>query len=196
MDAAKHGSFLNSRLDVMAGTENLLGYGYDPWCRSGAERCGPSRRRHPDTAEEGLAMENSCPTCSRHIEDSWRFCPGCGTVRASNVVREHEEAEPEAAPTKSAYSGLLLGLIAMPILLIVGIMLCLTGLGAILGVPMIIAAILAPLAGPMFGLGALAGECPWCGIAVSSVANLNDFNCHGCGKRIAIRHRHFTSVTS
>jgi len=70
-------------------------------------------------------------------------------------------------------------------------MLCLTGLGAILGVPMILAAVFAPLLGPMIGLGALKGKCPWCGISVSSIANAKDFNCHACGKRIAIHRRTF-----
>jgi DNA-directed RNA polymerase subunit RPC12/RpoP len=82
-------------------------------------------------------------------------------------------------------------MLAVPILAIVGTMLCLTGLGAILGIPMILAAFLAPLLGPMVGLGALKGKCPWCAILVSSVANKKDFNCHGCGQRIAIRHREF-----
>jgi DNA-directed RNA polymerase subunit RPC12/RpoP len=82
-------------------------------------------------------------------------------------------------------------MLAVPILAIVGTMLCLTGLGAILGIPMILLAFLAPLLGPMVGLGALRGKCPWCAIQVSSVANTKDFNCHGCGQRIAIRHREF-----
>jgi len=43
----------------------------------------------------------------------------------------------------------------------------------------------------MVGLGALKGKCPWCAILVSSVANKKDFNCHGCGQRIAIRNREF-----
>jgi DNA-directed RNA polymerase subunit RPC12/RpoP len=86
---------------------------------------------------------------------------------------------------------LVFGMLAVPILVIVGTMLCLTGLGAILGIPMILAAVFAPLLGPMIGLGALKGKCPWCGVAVSSVANSKDFDCHACGKRIAIRHREF-----
>ncbi len=141
-------------------------------------------------------MESSCSACGGRVERAWKFCPKCGTAAIAQDTREREEEVPETAPTEGAFSGLLFGLIAMPILLIVGIMLCLTGLGAILGVPMIVAGILAPLAGPMFGLGALKGECPWCGTGVSSVANSHDFCCHGCGKRIAIKHRHFTPATS
>ena len=141
-------------------------------------------------------MESSCSACNGRLEQAWKFCPRCGYSATTQPNPAREDETPEAAPTEGAFSGLLFGLIAMPVLLIVGIMLCLTGLGAILGVPMIVAGILAPLAVPMFGLGALKGECPWCGIAVSSVANSKDFNCHGCGKRISIKHRQFIHAIS
>jgi hypothetical protein len=48
---------------------------------------------------------------------------------------------------------LYFGLIAMPVMLVVGIMLCLTGWGIFLGIPVIVAAFFAPLAGPLFGMG-------------------------------------------
>ncbi|MGO9340284.1 MAG: hypothetical protein ACLPY1_22540 [Terracidiphilus sp.] len=110
------------------------------------------------------------------------------------IAKKTEPEESERAPMQGAFGGLLFGMLAVPILVIVGTMLCLTGLGAILGIPMILAAVLAPLLGPMIGLGAVKGKCPWCGISVSSVANANDFNCHGCGKRIAIKHRTFVTA--
>jgi hypothetical protein len=43
-------------------------------------------------------------------------------------------------------------------MIIAGIMLCLTGLGAFLGVPLIIGGIIAPLAGPLFGMGVVKGK--------------------------------------
>jgi predicted RNA-binding Zn-ribbon protein involved in translation (DUF1610 family) len=146
--------------------------------------------------KEDRAMDKLCSTCGQHIDPAWKFCPGCGSAYAPVANRTPKDSEPEAAPAKGAFSGLLFGMIAMPILLIVGAMLCLTGLGAILGIPMIIAGICAPLVGPMMGLGALKGDCPWCGIPVSSVANSKDFSCHGCGKRIAIKHRHIVAAIS
>ena len=95
---------------------------------------------------------------------------------------------------KGAFTGLLFGMLVVPILAIVGAMLCLTGLGAILGVPMIIAAILAPLLGPMIGIGALHGTCPWCGTRIHSVITVPEFYCHGCSKRILIKDRKFIPV--
>jgi hypothetical protein len=133
------------------------------------------------------------------MDMAWKFCPHCGVAAA--VEAQVEMSAPpelevhEKSSLPGAFTGLLFGMLAVPILAIVGTMLCLTGLGAILGIPMILAAVLAPLLGPMVGLGALKGKCPWCAIAVSSVANKNDFNCHGCGQRISIRHREFVKAS-
>lgn len=136
-------------------------------------------------------MEGHCSKCSAQLQSPWRFCPHCGAASAHEAEHKAVPAAPEKAPAQGAFSGLLFGMLAVPILVIVGTMLCLTGLGAVLGVPMILAAVFAPLLGPMIGLGALKGKCPWCGTSVSSVANAKDFNCHACGKRIAIHHRTF-----
>jgi predicted RNA-binding Zn-ribbon protein involved in translation (DUF1610 family) len=135
-------------------------------------------------------MQGHCSTCGVRLESQWKFCPLCGGAS----VREVEpKGEPEKTPAKGAFGGLLFGMLAIPILVIVGTMLCLTGLGAILGIPMILTAVFTPLLGPMIGLGALKGKCPWCGVSVSSVANTKDFDCHSCGRRIAIRHREFVA---
>jgi predicted RNA-binding Zn-ribbon protein involved in translation (DUF1610 family) len=148
---------------------------------------------------EGRRMQDRCSKCGVTLESHWSFCPFCGTT-ATRAIESHpaqQKAEPtlpEKAPARGAFAGLLFGMLAVPILIIVGTMLCLTGLGAILGIPMILAAVFAPLAGPMFGLQALKGQCPWCGVTVSSIANAKDFACHSCGKRISIRHREFVTA--
>ncbi|MGA2671741.1 MAG: zinc ribbon domain-containing protein [Terracidiphilus sp.] len=152
-------------------------------------------------------MQANCSKCGAQLEPAWTFCPHCGAASKVEVPAETQaetptetpvetqaKIEPEAhesSPVPGALTGLLFGMLAVPILAIVGTMLCLTGLGAILGIPMILAAFFAPLLGPMIGLGALKGKCPWCGISVSSVANKKDFDCHACGQRIAIQHRAF-----
>lgn len=101
-------------------------------------------------------MNNLCLRCGEPLDSPWNFCAHCG-ARIPHAIATQPEA-PEPAPVTGAFSGLLFGLIAVPLLLIVGVMLCLTGLGAFLGVPMIIAALLAPLAGPLFGMGAAKGK--------------------------------------
>ncbi len=69
--------------------------------------------------------------------------------RSLNIIRH---AEPLA--------GWPIGLIAAPILIVTGIMICLTGWGILLGLPVIVAGILAPLAGPLLGMSEHAAKCP------------------------------------
>jgi DNA-directed RNA polymerase subunit RPC12/RpoP len=76
-------------------------------------------------------------------------------------------------------------------MIIVGTLLCLTGLGAFLGVPLIVGAVVAPLAGPMIGFGALKGKCPWCGTTVSSILNARGFDCKACNQHVAVQNRKF-----
>jgi len=82
----------------------------------------------------------------------------------------------------------MLGFIAAPVLIIVGVMLCLTGLGAFLGVPMIIAGFFSPLVGPFFGSGSVGGKCPWCGASISSLKHSQEFTCHHCSRRVVVRN--------
>jgi predicted RNA-binding Zn-ribbon protein involved in translation (DUF1610 family) len=135
-------------------------------------------------------MEGHCSICGAQQQSPWKFCPLCGAA-SEHEIRKTEAEKPEHSPATGAFEGLFFGVIAAPILIIVGTMLCLTGLGAILGIPMIIAAVFAPLMGPMIGMGAVRGKCPSCGIPLNCVANAKDFECNGCGARIAIRHREF-----
>lgn len=138
------------------------------------------------------------------MEAAWQFCPLCGTAAGSKTLAAQEAAETTAeaqemagtttaqkAPMKGAFTGLLFAMITAPILAIVGTMLCLTGLGAFLGVPLIILAIFSPLLGPMIGIGALHGNCPWCGARIHSVIRVPEFFCHACSKRVVVENRKF-----
>lgn len=136
-------------------------------------------------------MNTPCPSCSAHLEPAWRFCPACGAAAAAHPAPAAHAVDKEKAPLRKAFGGLLWGVIAAPIMIIVGMLLCLTGLGAFLGIPLIIGGALAPLAGPMIGLGELKGDCPWCGAAVTSILNKPGFACHACGRRIEIHDHKF-----
>jgi len=138
-------------------------------------------------------MLGLCPKCGAHLESAWSYCPGCG-LAITHETQTHTPPETEKAPVKNAFAGLYFGIIVAPMMVIVGVMLCLTGLGAILGIPMIIGGILAPLAGPLIGFGAERGTCPSCGAPVSSVASSQTFACDACHQRIAIRNHSFVAV--
>jgi len=65
-------------------------------------------------------------------------------------------------------------------------MLCLTGLGAFLGVPMIIAAVFAPLAGSMMGMGEHKGRCPSCKTRMISIPDAKGHECPVCNKKFTV----------
>lgn len=136
-------------------------------------------------------MARLCTKCNARLSAPWRFCPSCGNEAPPESL---PLAEPERPPVKNAYSGLLFGLIVSPMCIIVGTMLCLTGLGAFLGIPVIIAGFLAPLLGPMIGIGEPRGKCPWCGAALDNVVNTPAFDCHVCNGRIAMKNQRFVKA--
>ena len=137
-------------------------------------------------------MSDHCQKCGAQVSSPWNFCPTCGTR-----IQPHPHPtppEPEKAPVKHAFSGLLFGLIVAPMCLIVGGMLCCTGLGAFLGVPVIIAGIFAPLIGPMVGIGEARGKCPWCGTELNDVVNSPAFECHVCNGKVLLQDRKFVKA--
>jgi predicted RNA-binding Zn-ribbon protein involved in translation (DUF1610 family) len=144
-------------------------------------------------------MPSQCVQCGAELESPWKFCPLCGAAHpiAAPPIEGREETLPwehEKAPVQGAFGGLVFGILAVPVLIIPGALLCLTGLGAFLGIPMIIAGVLAPLLGPMMGLGVLNGNCPWCDASISGLEHSKDFSCPECGKRIAVKHREFMTA--
>ena len=139
-------------------------------------------------------MNASCTKCGTSLETSWGFCPKCGIA----VIRE---AHPHAAPVEherssvpGAFGGLLFGVIVAPVLIIFGTLLCLTGLGALLGVPMIIAAIIAPLVGPVLGLGEHEVRCPSCKTRMITVADDRMHYCPTCEKEFALGEHHLAKA--
>ena len=132
-------------------------------------------------------MKESCSKCGAHLESPWSFCPLCGTASPNEAAAS---AEHEPAPMKRAFGGLLFGVIVAPVCIIVGSMLCLTGLGAFLGIPMIIAGALSPLLGPMLGLETHVGKCPWCDAKVSIVPLVDTFHCQQCHHKITVKNHH------
>jgi predicted RNA-binding Zn-ribbon protein involved in translation (DUF1610 family) len=133
-------------------------------------------------------MNGNCLKCGVQLEVAWKFCPHCGVERAYEAQEPvHAHQEREKAPVKSGFSGLFFGLIAAPVLVIAGGLICLTGLGVFLGVPLIVAGVLAPLIGLVMGLNAMHGTCPWCSADLSGVGIFDRFSCPKCSQRIVLR---------
>jgi uncharacterized Zn finger protein (UPF0148 family) len=133
-------------------------------------------------------MITQCAKCHLLLEPGWSFCPGCGA--ATESMKPAPPQELEHHPMRGAFGGLLYGAIAAPILILAGIMICLTGWGLFLGVPIIVLGILAPLAGPMFGMTEHAARCPECGTRVVTVADGQLHKCPSCNAQFAVTEHH------
>ena len=130
-------------------------------------------------------MDVHCSKCGNDLAQPWSFCPHCGEP----VAREHAAVPAdEPVPMEGAFSGMALGMIAAPLLIIAGVMICLTGWGLFLGVPVIILGIFAPLAGPIFGMGEAKAKCPSCGTRVVTVADGRAHHCPACSREFAVGH--------
>ena len=128
-------------------------------------------------------MDAHCSKCGNDLAQPWSFCPHCGAP----VARVHAAPQPhEPIPTEGAFSGMAVGMVAGPLMIVAGIMICLTGWGLFLGVPVIVLGILAPLAGPIFGMGEHKGKCPSCGTRVVTVADGHAHHCPACSKEFAV----------
>jgi predicted RNA-binding Zn-ribbon protein involved in translation (DUF1610 family) len=128
-------------------------------------------------------MGAHCVKCGMVLGLAWSFCPQCG-----NAV-EHETHTPlehRPVPSKGAFSGMYIGLVAAPILIISGVMLCLTVWGIVFGVPFILLGIMAPLYGPLVGMREHRGKCPSCGTRMISIADSKEHECPVCTKKFAI----------
>jgi len=83
-------------------------------------------------------------------------------------------------------------------LITAGVILCCTGIGAVVGIPLIVIGLLLPLFHVTeTALGGsskwLKGDCPWCGTEVTT-PRLPGFYCGACKKRIVIRGNRFLKV--
>lgn len=110
----------------------------------------------------------------------------------SEAAFGHEDrpSEHEHHRARGAFGGMLFGVIAAPILIIPGILLCLLGWGIFLGIPMILLGILLPIVGPIFGMGEHKGRCPSCGTRMISFGNGKKQDCPVCNARFAIEVQH------
>lgn len=108
-----------------------------------------------------------------------------------------EIKEPEMIGRKGAKDGLVTGTKLMGCLLVAGFLLSLTGIGAIIGLPMILAAFGAPILLPIlgyFGLMEMRGICPYCGEPVALPLDTKGFTCPTCKKRILRKDNTLTRV--
>ena len=112
-----------------------------------------------------------CPNCKSKISDSSEICEKCGVnikrYLKSQSRRKSKKTVEKTGTTKSMKGvGVLAGgiegvMMGVGCLIPLGILLSCTGIGAIIGIPMILGGILAPFMQSISGLSAIAGKCPY-----------------------------------
>lgn len=138
-------------------------------------------------------MKSFCRHCGAELPLSApRFCSACGAATA--VPGTPAETETKSAKAEGAATGCLASWGPAGCLFLIGVLLCLTGVGAFVGVPLIIVALLLPFLGTLMGLGAVKGECPWCGMPVVGASAAKGIDCPACKKRIVIKDRKFIRI--
>ena len=131
-------------------------------------------------------MNAQCSKCGMQLALSWGFCPHCGFAAIHEKPASPPPAEHQKSSMPGAFGGLFLGVVMAPVLIIFGFLLCLTGLGAFLGIPMILVGLISPLAGPLMGMKEHQGRCPCCGLHVVSVSDGQPHYCPSCDSEFAL----------
>lgn len=106
----------------------------------------------------------------------------------------NKSTETKSAKGEGMAVGCATGPVAAILLIGLGGILCLTGIGAIIGIPLILGGLLAPFLAPLLGLSNIKGQCPYCGSDVLVSSREPGVNCRACKKRIVIRDKKFFRV--
>lgn len=123
-----------------------------------------------------------------HPKDSTLYKKYNAYTPSSNT-RKNERYEVSGSNTRREKNGCFFGLLGFSILFTIGGLLCLTGIGCVLGIPLVLAAFLFPIINTQ--ALALKGPCPYCGYEATGSILHNSFNCQTCKQRIIIKNGNF-----
>lgn len=139
-------------------------------------------------------MKIICSYCQKSLEAPDESaggkgkCPRCGEVfEIPGEKAKTEEVILKRKGWKSGIFGAVLGFGFAGFGILLGVLLLFTGIGAPMGVGIILASFLIPLiVGAMFA-DDMYGNCPYCDSRINVSAEKQGINCPGCDKRFLVK---------
>lgn len=134
-----------------------------------------------------------CPSCGRVICERCTIDTRCSVCSPPPTVKEKGEPTRINHPIGWFILGLFFGASCGIWMVLFGIGLCCTGIGAIVGIPLILAGIIMPfICGPVASIGMtrLTGKCPYCRTLLRIDPQLGWTDCCLCKARIMIRNNY------
>lgn len=143
-----------------------------------------------------MSSNHECNRCGAALPPQVGFCPHCGHALRRADLRPADSSvkslSGRTAVVGSAAGGCL-GLSFGIWLILIGALLTLTGIGAIIGLPLIIAGLLLPFftaaGGGAMGKGAIKGKCVYCGWKFFGRVVEGGITCPSCQRRMIVRNK-------
>lgn len=135
----------------------------------------------------------TCGYCGGTVQPFWKACPGCGAGIASGapaeplkvVVVQQPAPLPPSTPASPASSAGCCTVSTLGLLFLSGGMLVsLTGVGLVLGVPMILVGVLIPLLS--IAASNWDGPCPHCRSTMRVPVQGSQFTCGACKRKFVL----------
>jgi DNA-directed RNA polymerase subunit RPC12/RpoP len=152
-----------------------------------------------------------CVKCGTQVPDGGVFCCKCGSpvndqlpepatshnevkqIQAPGEISETTKTEAKSVKVQGGIFGLISGAVfGIGCLVPVGIVLCITGIGAIIGIPIVIVGLIFPIIQFLNGMATIKGNCPWCQTSVTCTSadrQQGGVTCPACKKRIVIKDK-------
>ena len=138
----------------------------------------------------GRGERRACPRCGAGLRVSPKgeeYCPVLSCRWPKPQSREQIAKRSRGSGWVGAILGFCVGCFVMIVEIVIGAILTATGIGAILGIPILLLSPLSPFIGLWYGSKSFTGECPYCRGSVFIFGGSQSVTCPHCGQQIIVQ---------